>query len=214
MLLVLALVVVLGGCSAGSRGESDQAGHGDATLGDLVVADVDASMPHDTDLWVPDDLFDASESDATESDGVSGDANADGTTTNDGSDDSTAPVSCSVAGVAGSCIDVSECAALGGHSSTPGYCPGPTEIQCCTASPSVSDNPPLPAGWKLMSQAAVTPEMTAWAIEILHDPATYPMFSTTTKTFGTLTVLARVEWHPPDFQNNKVHRGVTLYVPI
>jgi hypothetical protein len=32
-------------------------------------------------------------------------------------------------------------------------------------------------------------------------------------TFGTLLVLARVEWHPPDFQNHAVHRGVTLYVP-
>jgi hypothetical protein len=31
--------------------------------------------------------------------------------------------------------------------------------------------------------------------------------------FGSLTVMARVEWHPPDFQNNVVHRGVTLYIP-
>jgi len=28
------------------------------------------------------------------------------------------------------------------------------------------------------------------------------------------TVLARVEWHPPDFQNSVVHRGVALYEPI
>ena len=41
----------------------------------------------------------------------------------------------------------------------------------------------------------------------------YPMFSTTIQTFGTLMVLARVEWHPPDFQNSVVHRGVTLYEP-
>ncbi len=39
------------------------------------------------------------------------------------------------------------------------------------------------------------------------------MFSTTIKTFGTLMVLARVEWHPPDFQNGVIHRGVTLYQP-
>ena len=26
--------------------------------------------------------------------------------------------------------------------------------------------------------------------------------------------MARVEWHPPDFQNSIIHRGVTLYVPI
>jgi hypothetical protein len=39
------------------------------------------------------------------------------------------------------------------------------------------------------------------------------MFATATMTFGTQLVLARVEWHPPDFQNGSVHRGVTLYVP-
>jgi hypothetical protein len=34
------------------------------------------------------------------------------------------------------------------------------------------------------------------------------------QTFGSLDVLARVEWHPPDFQNSVVHRGVTLYEPV
>ena len=49
-----------------------------------------------------------------------------------------------------------------------------------------------------MQQSQVTPAMTTWAVAILHDPVTYPMFSTTTQTFGTLLVLARVEWHPPE----------------
>jgi hypothetical protein len=40
------------------------------------------------------------------------------------------------------------------------------------------------------------------------------MFSTTFMTFGALMVMARVEWHPPDFQNGATHRGVTLYEPI
>jgi hypothetical protein len=79
--------------------------------------------------------------------------------------------------------------------------------------PSVSDNPPVPQGWRLMQQSEVTPEMTAWAVSILNDPVDYPMFSTATQTFGGLMVLARVEWHPPDFQNDVVHRGVTLYEP-
>ena len=39
----------------------------------------------------------------------------------------------------------------------------------------------------------------------------YPMFSTTTKLFGDKEILARVEWHVPDFNNEAVHRGVTLY---
>ncbi len=116
-------------------------------------------------------------------------------------------------GVFGSCVSTSACAALADHVSTPGYCPGPASIECCTSAPNVADDPPVPQGWKLMQQADVTPAMTAWAVAILKDGTTYPMFSTTTQTFGTLTVLARVEWHPPDFQNGVVHRGVTLYEP-
>jgi hypothetical protein len=79
--------------------------------------------------------------------------------------------------------------------------------------PNVADNPPVPVGWQLMMQSAVTPEMTAWAVAILNDPGTYPMFATTLRTFGLLRVMARVEWRPPDFQNGTVHRGVTLYEP-
>ena len=40
-----------------------------------------------------------------------------------------------------------------------------------------------------MMQANDTTEMTTWAVMILHDPVTYPMFSTTTKMFGALRVL-------------------------
>jgi hypothetical protein len=66
----------------------------------------------------------------------------------------------------------------------------------------------------LMQQSQVTSAMTAWAVQILDDPAMYPMFSTAMQTFGTLMVLARVEWHPPDSNNESIHRGVTLYEPI
>lgn len=121
---------------------------------------------------------------------------------------------CEVFGAPGQCISTSTCASLGDHTSYAGYCPGPADIECCIDTPSVADNPPLPAGWKLMQQSQVTTDMTNWAVEILHDPITYPMYSTTTRMFGTLEVLARVEWHPPDFQNGIVHRGVTLYVPV
>lgn len=120
---------------------------------------------------------------------------------------------CEVFGAPGTCTTVDACAALGDHRAYAGACPGPATIQCCIRTPNVADNPPVPAGWKLMMQAQVTADMTTWAVMILHDPVTYPMFSTTTRAFGTLTVLARVEWHPPDFQNGVVHRGVTLYVP-
>jgi hypothetical protein len=120
---------------------------------------------------------------------------------------------CAPFGAPGTCITTEACAALGDHTSYPGYCPGAADIQCCIVTPNVADNPPVPAGWQLMAQADVTQAMTDWAVMILNEPTTYPMFSTTTMVFGTLDVLARVEWHPPDFQNTTVHRGVTLYEP-
>ncbi len=128
--------------------------------------------------------------------------------------DADAGASCAWGGAPGVCISVSDCAALTDHSSYAGECPGPATIECCLPTPSTADNPPVPTGYQLMAQADVTTDMTTWAVAILNDPVTYPMFATTTKTFGTLTVLARVEWHPPDFQNAVVHRGVTLYEPI
>jgi hypothetical protein len=82
------------------------------------------------------------------------------------------------------------------------------------APPSVSQNPPVPAGWGLIPQPEITPDMIDWSVMILDDPTTYPMFSTAMRTFGVVTVLARVEWHPPDAQNAVVHRGVTLYEPL
>jgi len=121
---------------------------------------------------------------------------------------------CEVSGAPGTCITTQACTALGDHTSYAGHCAGPADIQCCIRTPNVADNPPIPTGYKLMAQADVTPDMTTWAVMILNDPTTYPMFATTTQTFGTLVVLARVEWHPPDFQNSVVHRGVTLYEPI
>jgi len=120
---------------------------------------------------------------------------------------------CQWSGAPGTCISTTSCAAMPGYTSEPGSCPGPTTIQCCIVTPSVANNPPTPTGYKLMQQSMVTPEMTTWAVMILNDPVTYPMFSTTTMTFGAQPVLARVEWHPPDFNNSAIHRGVTLYIP-
>jgi len=140
---------------------------------------------------------------------------ADSNETNDAADAAEVdPNACSVFGAPGECMTTSACAALGDHTSYAGHCPGASTIECCIKTPNVADNPPTPTGYKLMQQSEVTPDMTSWAVAILNDPVTYPMFSTTTKTFGTLDVLARVEWHPPDFLNSAVHRGVTLYEPI
>jgi hypothetical protein len=148
-------------------------------------------------------------------DGADGASPMDSAAVMDAADAADADGGCFVSsvGVYGQCLTTAACAALGSYTSTPGYCPGPASIECCTVTPNVADNPPVPAGWVLMQQSAVTPAMTTWAVAILQNPTTYPMFSTAMQTFGTLDVLARVEWHPPDFQNSTVHRGVTLYQP-
>jgi len=128
-------------------------------------------------------------------------------------EDADASDACSVSGAPGACVTLAACAALADHTSFAGYCPGPASIECCIVTPSTANNPPTPAGYELMAQSQVTSAMTAWAVMILDDPTMYPMFSTAMQTFGAQPVLARVEWHPPDFQNSVVHRGVTLYVP-
>jgi hypothetical protein len=120
---------------------------------------------------------------------------------------------CEWEGAPGTCLAASACGAIADHSAEPSPACA-TGTSCCIDTPDVADNPPIPTGWQLMQQSMVTTAMTNWAVAILHDPVTYPMFSTTTMTFGTQLVMARVEWHPPDFQNSVVHRGVTLYVPL
>jgi sulfatase modifying factor 1 len=39
---------------------------------------------------------------------------------------------CVVEGVPGYCVDTGDCAAMDQHISTAGYCPGPSNIECCT----------------------------------------------------------------------------------
>lgn len=50
-------------------------------------------------------------------------------------DDNTPPTPCTVTatGKTGECMDTGVCAEIGGYESTAGYCPGPSNIQCCTA---------------------------------------------------------------------------------
>ncbi len=39
---------------------------------------------------------------------------------------------CEVLGVPGECLSTPECASVADHASTPGFCSGPADIQCCT----------------------------------------------------------------------------------
>jgi hypothetical protein len=194
-LALLPLVLpLLGACS--SAGTEQQ---------ELVIG-ADAGAAADGADGAP-AAFDASLPETFAEDSTSGDAARDvGVDAGDG-------CFLTTTGVFGTCMSLSACAALGDKISTAGFCSGPAGVECCTDAPDVGDNPPIPAGWALMQQANVTPAMTNWAVAILHDPVTYPMWSTAMQTFNGLDVLARVEWHAPDFQNNVVHRGVTLYEP-
>jgi hypothetical protein len=85
--------------------------------------------------------------------------------------------------------------------------------ESCPRKPDVAANPPVAAGWVQVHDSSVTPEMAAWAIEIVKNRKAYPMCSSTTRIFRAVKILARVEWHPPDFNVQTVHRGVTLYEP-
>jgi hypothetical protein len=51
---------------------------------------------------------------------------------------------CSANGVEGTCMDVSQCSAMTGFVSTPGSCPGASNIQCCTQSAAPPPPPPPP----------------------------------------------------------------------
>ncbi len=191
-------LLLLAGCSSASSGGGGRQSSNDVDGGGgRDASGFDAATP-----------VDASET----GEAGEGGAVAEGGTSVDAGDD--AGNGCSYSGAPGECISVTACATLSDHTSFAGYCPGPATIECCIVTPSTADNPPTPAGYMLMQQSQVTPAMTTWAVQILDDPAMYPMFSTATQTFGTLVVLARVEWHPPDSNNEAVHRGVTLYVPI
>jgi hypothetical protein len=195
-----ALAVFLVACSSADRGTGPSTPEEDSGTGS------DASGTDGAPV-------DAGGNDATTADSPGGGSDAPGEASGEDAPAEGASNACTPFGAPGECMLVSACAAMPDHSSYAGYCPGPANIECCIVTPNVADNPPVPAGWVLMQQADVTSAMTTWAVMILNDPTTYPMFSTTTMTFGTLLVMARVEWHPPDFQNSVVHRGVTLYEP-
>jgi hypothetical protein len=188
----LAALALVAGCSSASSPGGASSGHLDA--GEAYdAAGFDAALPLDSSA-----VTEAAPSPEGSVEGDAGDAGN----------------GCAYEGAPGQCISVTACAALSGHTSFVGLCPGPASIECCVVTPSTADNPPTPAGYMLMQQSQVTSAMTAWAVQILDDPAMYPMFSTAMQTFGTLMVLARVEWHPPDSNNESIHRGVTLYEPI
>jgi hypothetical protein len=145
-------------------------------------------------------------------------ADADGTTAADGGSSDAGDVGPDSLGgdeagdVATEADDTDAVASEGAADPLSNLCPTEcSDADAACSTPDVAGDPPTPAGYQPMPQSQVTSAMTTWAVGILHDPFTYPMFSCATETFGTLAVLARVEWLPPDFQTSVVHRGVVLY---
>jgi hypothetical protein len=108
-------------------------------------------------------------------------------------------------------MEMSACSALGGHKSIPGLCGGPASIECCASEPLVENNPPTPAGWRLVPQNRVSTQMTEWATKIANSPSEYPLGAIAQQSFGGIEVMARIEWHSADSGHDFVHRGVTLY---
>lgn len=79
------------------------------------------------------------------------------------------------------------------------------------ASPSSSAAPLGPHGPPV---AKVTPEMTAWAKELLNDPS-FPLGSEASRDFDGVTVVARAEthtWYGADpTRASTPHKGISLY---
>jgi len=205
VLAVAALATLLVACSGGDSAGPPSGGGDDS--GSTTASDAAAGEDHDAASPGPDGGGGATDATVDGTAGEAGEAGGDGPEPGDAGVE--ADAECTVFHVGGDCILVSACAALGNHTSYSGYCPGPANIECCVD----THNEPTPAGWAPMQDGQVTAPMTTWAVAILNDPTTYPMYSTATMTFGTQLVLARVEWHPPDSNNGVVHRGVTLYLP-
>jgi hypothetical protein len=82
-----------------------------------------------------------------------------------------AGTACRVNGVAGTCIDVASCTA--GHVATPGHCPGPTNIQCCTPAVS-SPDAGTDAGLTCTSDPNAQLGVTAGAGWCPQDPSAQP----------------------------------------
>jgi MYXO-CTERM domain-containing protein len=64
----------------------------------------------------------------------------------DAGEDAGAPCSVPTLGMSGVCILTTACAAMPGHVSTPGYCPGPDDIECCTGPQDEEDAGPSDGG--------------------------------------------------------------------
>jgi hypothetical protein len=75
-------------------------------------------------------------------------------------------------------------------------------------------NPAPPVGWAYWT-GAVTPDETALAEKMLHDPEQYPMGSFVQTLVGGALVGARVEWHNLQGKSGRVgcFRGVNLMKP-
>jgi GH25 family lysozyme M1 (1,4-beta-N-acetylmuramidase) len=73
---------------------------------------------------------------------------------------------------------------------------------------------PLPPG--AVANHDVTPDVTAWALDLLHDQARYPLGAVTLpRRFGDRMLVARLEVHQNGTAENPAphpHRGVSTYV--
>lgn len=111
--------------AAGDDSAPAEAAAGDAIPADAAEAGSDASADAPGETAAPDVSVDQS-ADAPESGA-------------EASEDA-----CAVLGVAGECMETTQCAAMPEHASSAGYCPGPSDIQCCTPYGTALCDPSVP----------------------------------------------------------------------
>jgi hypothetical protein len=147
----LVVWALLCGCGETSKPEGEASDAAEVPAADVRATTADAPA-FETDAWVVDGTRDLGASadgaqptdlvaltDVASADDVVGAADArpavdvgeptDATR----SADASVVTPCAVDGVAGTCLDVSDCP--DDHHPTPGHCPGPVEVQCCTPNP-------------------------------------------------------------------------------
>ena len=134
----------MGACS--SSASQSTAVDSDATDVVTMEAALDSSRDAFADAIIAVDSARDSFADAQVSEAMASEAATDASTNIDAGETA---ISCSVSSVEGVCIDTSQC--TGVH--TAGYCPGPANIQCCTASRPPSDAGE--AGWCPTNPAAL-----------------------------------------------------------
>jgi len=96
------------------------------------AADVECCTPAGSSSGSSSSSSTGSSSSGSSGSSSSSSSSSGGSSSSSSSSGGSPPASCSVDGTAGTCIDTSVCAGMTGYTSTPGFCAGAANIECCT----------------------------------------------------------------------------------